>query len=212
MVIIMELVIGSADEADFPAIRQINEANLFQNLSLEEAREFGFLTTHITYEFQRQLNKREPFITAKLDGGLIGYLVPLPNYFRDMPEFMDVYSEDETYIFEGRPVVDYQFIRLGQVVVDKEFRGRGVLRALYEEMKRRYLEKYELVLVWISKYNSSSLLAHQKQGFLHLDEYNGECHRETHERCESRLAESSSTNVSCTSAYSVLYQAWRRAE
>jgi predicted GNAT superfamily acetyltransferase len=212
VVIIMELVIGSADEADFPALQQLNEANLFQNLSLEEAREFGFLSDPMPYEYQRQLNKREPFITAKLDGRLIGYLVPLPDYYRDMPELMDGWDQDEVFIYEGRRVGDYQFIRLGQVVVDKEFRGRGVLRALYEEMKRRYLATYELVLVWISKYNSRSLLAHQKLGFLHLGEYSGKCRKDTHERCRSRLAESSSTNESCTSTYSIFHHAWRRAE
>jgi GNAT superfamily N-acetyltransferase len=203
---LLGLVIGSADEADFPSIQQMNEANLFQNLPLEEAREFGFLSYPSSYELQSKLNRREPFITAKLDGRLIGYLVPLPHYFRDMPELSDIYKGDEAFTIEGRTVADCQFIRLGQVVIEKEFRGRGVLKALYEEMRRRYADTYDLVLVGISKYNSRSLRAHQKLGFLHVGEVSMKCPREIHERCESRLAEDLSE--SCLLAYAVLYHAW----
>jgi predicted GNAT superfamily acetyltransferase len=200
------LQIESATDCDIPDLLRLFEANSYKSLSPEENTQFGFVSLTLSSDLLQRIIRRDPPIVAKVDGRLIAYLIPLPHYFRDDPDVKVIFDADLMFSFEGRPIADYQFVQLTQVAIDREFRGRGVYQGMYEEMRRRYADTYDLVLVGISKYNSRSLRAHQKLGFLHVGEVSMKCPREIHERCESRLAEDLSE--SCLLAYAVLYHAW----
>ena len=47
----------------------------------------------------------------------------------------------------------------------KEYRGKGIFEMLYQQHKRSYSEKYDLLVTKISTNNHRSLKAHEKVGF-----------------------------------------------
>jgi len=63
-------------------------------------------------------------------------------------------------------------IKTGQVCVDKDFRGRGLIGELYRKTRDLVGESYQFCVTEISTRNIKSMKAHQKMGFEILGVYN----------------------------------------
>jgi GNAT superfamily N-acetyltransferase len=207
-----ELQIGTVDESDIPAILRLFAANTLSRMSVDEAMQFGFLTVPYSTDLLQRIIQLERPIKAEVDGRLVGYLIPHPVCFRSIPEFRCMIELEDALIYEGRPVADYHYIRVGQVLVDKDFRGRGVYKALYAEMKRRFKAEYEVVFTRVSKYNPMSHLVHQRLGFLPLADCSIPCPLDSHEHCERRLIAKTADDEPCRREWTALYYAWRSEE
>lgn len=59
----------------------------------------------------------------------------------------------------------------GQVCVDKDCRGQGLLRRLYHETRKRLPPEYQLCVTEIAARNVPSLKAHEKMGFEAVSTY-----------------------------------------
>ena len=67
--------------------------------------------------------------------------------------------------WKDKPICGYRYYEMGQVCVAKEYRGKGVFEMLYQEHKKSYSNKYDLLVTMISTMNHRSLKAHEKVGF-----------------------------------------------
>jgi len=60
---------------------------------------------------------------------------------------------------------------MGQICIDKTYRGKGIFNILYQKHKELYSHKYDLLVTEISVNNPRSLRAHEKVGFKIIHTY-----------------------------------------
>ncbi|MFQ5830355.1 MAG: hypothetical protein ACE5JD_14535 [Candidatus Methylomirabilia bacterium] len=62
--------------------------------------------------------------------------------------------------YQGKMVSSYRSFIYGPVCIDRLRRGRGVLRGLFEMLRREVTKQYEVGVAFVSKENPRSLAAH----------------------------------------------------
>jgi hypothetical protein len=62
---------------------------------------------------------------------------------------------------------------VGQVCIDKQYRGQGILPNCYAVYKEYYNKKYDFAITEIASTNLRSLNAHRKIGFNEIHSYSG---------------------------------------
>ena len=60
---------------------------------------------------------------------------------------------------------------MGQVCIDKDYRGKGIFNILFQKHKEVYSNAYELLVTEISTKNYRSQKAHEKIGFTTIYTY-----------------------------------------
>jgi ribosomal protein S18 acetylase RimI-like enzyme len=63
---------------------------------------------------------------------------------------------------------------MGQICVAREYRGRGIVDAMYGEHKARYAERYKLCVTEVATRNTRSMRAHARVGFEVVTTYSDE--------------------------------------
>ena len=170
----------AAATEDLPAILALQQANLPQNISAEEALAQGFLTVEHELPLLAEMNEACAHTIGKDGEELAGYALSMTRDFSSrIPILLPLFELIDQLDWEGRSVAEIPYILMGQVCVAKGYRGQGVFKGLYEEMQRRMGRDhaYELIITEISTRNTRSLRAHQKVGFIDMHQYqapNGE--------------------------------------
>jgi L-amino acid N-acyltransferase YncA len=60
---------------------------------------------------------------------------------------------------------------MGQICVDKAYRGKGVFELLYQKHREIFEKSYDFIVTEISTRNTRSLRAHEKVGFKTIHTY-----------------------------------------
>lgn len=151
---------------DLEGILALQKLNLAQNLSPEEIQSQGFVTVKHSYQQIKKLNDTEKHIVAKDEQQVVGYLLAMTKHSRfELPILFPMFQVFENILYEGKMVSEYDYIVIGQVCIDKKYRGRGMLDACYAEYKNQYSHKYDFAITEIAANNPRSLKAHQRIGF-----------------------------------------------
>nr|WP_199159175.1 hypothetical protein [Pedobacter sp. ASV2] len=157
----------------FDEIIQLQRSNHHQSLSSDQQTENGFLFAEHTVDILKKMAVRMPQIIALNKERVIGYNLAMDQSMAgDLPMLTPMFQEFEKCIYKGKPLSQYRFMVGGQVCVDKQFRGMGLLRRLYEETRRSVNDRFQMCVTEISVRNEISLKAHQKMGFQIAGSYN----------------------------------------
>ncbi|WP_299155967.1 GNAT family N-acetyltransferase [uncultured Tenacibaculum sp.] len=141
--------------------------NLPQNLTPIEKKEQGFVTVHHTFSLLKKMHNIHPHIIAKDKEKVIGYALSMSKIFRnEIPVLVPMFNEIDKF-FKKEKI----YILMGQVCIDKNYRGKGVFRGLYNEMKTVFSNSYECIITEIDSANTRSLNAHKAIGFKELLTY-----------------------------------------
>ncbi|MEM7306085.1 MAG: GNAT family N-acetyltransferase [Planctomycetota bacterium] len=167
----VELGIASSDD-DLRDILALQTANLERELSPDDARSQGFVTLRHDLDALRDMNRAEPHVVARSAGRVVGYaLVMLPRFWERVPELAHMRALLAERTHRGRPIEELRYFIMGQVCVDRAFRGRGVFAALYAHMHALYAGRYDAVVTEAATRNTRSVHAHAKVGFELLHRY-----------------------------------------
>lgn len=163
----MGIVLDAAStEQHFEQILQLQKQNLFSAISEEQQAQQGFVFAEHTMPLLKMMASHLPQVIAVSNNKVIGYNLAMPVSMKDeMPSLARMFTEFERSKYKGRPLASYDFMVGGQVCVDKDFRGQGLLRRLYQETRNRLPARYQLCVTEVSARNNISLEAHQKMGF-----------------------------------------------
>jgi len=135
---------------DLEAILALQKANLAQCLTLEEIQGQGFVSVNHSFDQLKKLNDYENHIIAKDNDKIIGYLLAMTQQSKfDIPILFVV----------------------GQVCIDKEYRGQGIFDNCYFAYKKYYSDKYDFAITEIASTNLRSLNAHKRIGFKEIHSY-----------------------------------------
>jgi ribosomal protein S18 acetylase RimI-like enzyme len=156
---------ASSDES----IRQIlnlQKRNLKKHLSDAEKESQGFLTAEHTFEQLKKINDAEPSLIITDNGIVVAYAIAmLENAANDMPVFDDLFNTVASLTYKNLPMTSYKYIFVGQLCIDKNYRGQGLVEKLYAYYKEELKPKYQFAVTDINEHNPRSLKAHQKSGF-----------------------------------------------
>jgi hypothetical protein len=157
---------------DLDGILKLQKANLPKNLSQHEIATQGFVTIHHSLEDLKELNDIEQHVIAKDHEKVIAYLLAMTKRSRSyIPVLVPMFDIFDHVLFAGKTIADFNFIVVGQVCVDKNYRGIGILDNCYSFYKEHFKNKYEFAITEIDATNLRSLNAHKRIGFEEVYRY-----------------------------------------
>lgn len=162
----------SKSDSDLLGIIALQKKNLAIGLSQEEIDSQGFVTVVHAFEDLKKMNDMEYSIVAKVEDQVIAYLLAMTVRSRfEFPVLYPMFEVFEKIAYRGRFVAEANYLVVGQVCVDKAYRGQGILDACYAAYKAYFKDKYDFAITEIAKTNPRSIRAHERIGFERIHEY-----------------------------------------
>jgi len=162
----------SQDDKDLLGILNLQKKNLPKNLTPEEILSQGFVTVSHRLEDLQKMNAMEQSIIAKENDSVIAYLLAMTEKSKwDIPILVPMFEAFEKIKFLENTLATYNYIVVGQVCVDKNYRGQGVLDKCYALYIERFKDKYDFAVTEIASSNLRSINAHKRIGFKVIHEY-----------------------------------------
>ena len=153
-------------ETELEQIQRLNQQNLKNNISREEQEWEGFVSWSYSFDLLKKMHQQAPSIIVKDGDEVIGYalvtLLEASDFHKDLQTMI---SNLRSVQYNGKSLMLYRFYLMGQVCIQKEYRGKGVFNLLYQQHKNVYRKEYELLVTEIAANNKRSLRAHKKIGF-----------------------------------------------
>lgn len=147
-------------------ILDLQKRNLKKYLSETEKESQGFVTAEHTFEQLKKINLAEPCVVITDNNVVIAYAIAMvESAAQDMPVFNELFSTVASLTYKNRPMTSYKYIFVGQLCIDKNYRGKGLVEKLYAFYKEELKSKYDFAVTDISEHNPRSLKAHLKSGF-----------------------------------------------
>ncbi len=156
----------TSTQTELHQILELQQQNLPKGLSDEEKKQEGFVTVEHDFETLFKMHEIHPHIIAKYNNKVVGYALSMSTVFKDsIPVLIPMFTELE------KLNINQNFIIMGQVCVDKEHRGKGIFRGLYDKMSAVFTGKYSSIITEIDAENIRSINAHNAIGFKTICEY-----------------------------------------
>lgn len=151
-------------EEELQQILDLQQRNLFSNVSDQEKQEEGFVTVEHGFEILKKMNDAQPHIIAKDNKKVVGYALSMTKEFaNDIPVLQPLFKKIDSLISETQ-----SYIVMGQICIDKLYRKQSVFRGLYKHMRNEQASTYDLLITEVASDNSRSLQAHYAVGFTRL--------------------------------------------
>jgi len=148
----------------------LQQKNLPLHISTNEKNEQGFVTIQHTLALLTKMHTAHPHVIAKHNDTVVGYALCMLQEFRnEIPMLIPMFNLIDTAIKKQNEDINYMV--MGQVCVDKEYRKQGVFRALYTYMKKNISKEYTAIITEVDVGNVHSSNAHKSVGFEVLKEY-----------------------------------------
>ena len=165
--IIMGLLVSTVTRSfELEQILQLQQENLVSVLPLAEIQSEGFVTMHHTFEILQQMHRLAPSIIIKDAEKVIAYaLVMLRECRYIFPPLEPMFAVFDELYWKNKSLNSYQFYVMGQICIDKKYRGQGLFELLYEKHKEIYKDRYDCIVTEIALRNKRSMRAHQRIGF-----------------------------------------------
>jgi L-amino acid N-acyltransferase YncA len=159
---------------DLEGILSLQKANLAQSLTPGEILSQGFLTVDHSLALLKKLNDYEKHVIAKDHDKVIGYVLAMTKQSKfDIPILFPMFNVFDAILYKGKKISGYNYIIIGQVCIEKKYRGQGIFDNCYAAYKAYYFDKYDFAITEIAKTNLRSLNAHKRIGFIEIHSYVG---------------------------------------
>jgi ribosomal protein S18 acetylase RimI-like enzyme len=161
----MLTTIVTTDE-ELQQIIKLSSQNLRTKISENEKASQGFVTWDYSLELLQKMNAQHPHVIVKDENKVIGYaLVALKEARHFHPDLETMVHHLQELTYDNKRLSEYNYYVMGQICIDKSYRGKGVFEMLYQKHKDLFQNDYDFVVTEISTNNLRSLRAHEKVGF-----------------------------------------------
>lgn len=168
--------IRRATKADISGILELQSANLVSNLSIKE-QESGFVTTPFTVDLIEEIILQDGLFIAIDKEKVVSYVFAGSwEYFSYWDIFKYMIKRFPDLEFQGKTITTENSFQYGPICIDINYRGKGLINQIFEEMRLNLKEKYPISLTFINAVNIPSTKAHtEKLGWEIIDrfEFNG---------------------------------------
>jgi len=153
----------------------LQQKNLARNISRQEAVEQGYVTVIHTPDQLQKMHQLAPAILAKDDEKVVGYALSMPiSCSKLIPILEPMFASFENLVYKGKPLQQFSYYVMGQICIDKAFRGQGIFDKLYAGHKETYSQNYDCIITEVATRNTRSIKAHQRVGFDAIHKYTDE--------------------------------------
>lgn len=153
-------------------ILSLQRTNHASSFSETNANKDGFVTVMHSFKLLQKMNEAAPQIIAKDGQKVIGYALVMLRSFVDMiPVLQPMFDRLATIKYGECSITDHSFYIMGQICIDKLYRGTGVFNALYEKHRKIHSDAFELCVTSVSTRNHRSMRAHERVGFQVVDTF-----------------------------------------
>lgn len=157
---------------DLWQILELQAQNLPHCVDEEEKKSQGFVTVQHEIELLREMNLKYQHIVAKADDRVVGFaLVMLEEFGDQIPILVPMFQLIDQLEYKDKSLKDIPYFVMGQICIDKAYRGQGVFQGLYHALREHMKPHFELVVTEIATRNERSLKAHSKVGFEPIKRY-----------------------------------------
>lgn len=161
----MIAVTTAATDAQLEGILALQRRYHARAVSAEVQAAEGFVFAEHTLPLLRRMSALSPQAVAVLDDRVVAYCLTLPLALKaEVPALVPMFEQFTRTSYRGEPLVARRFFVGGQVCVDREHRGKGLVPRLYEHL-RQALPECDLCVTEIATRNRVSIRAHEKMGF-----------------------------------------------
>ena len=159
-------------EDDFRQMLLLQRKNVKSVLSQNEIKKEGFVTIEHSLEDLERMNKVHKHALAIENQNVVGFaLVTAHDYGNAIPFLAGKFNLIDSLKTPYGELNASTYFLMGQICIEKSFRGRGVFKALYNSLKDQLSEIYSYCVTIISEENKRSLRAHEKVGFIPMHKY-----------------------------------------
>ena len=155
-------------------ILQLQQANHKSNLSENEMTEQGFVTVMHTYEQLLAMHSIHPSIIVvdEDNNTLAGYALVMPKACASLvPVLVPAFESFSKLSYRQQPLDHRKWYLMGQICIEKNYRGLGVFQILYQAHKNFLAPLFDCCITTISTSNLRSISAHKKVGFNTIHEF-----------------------------------------
>ncbi|MCL6258351.1 GNAT family N-acetyltransferase [Aquiflexum sp. TKW24L] len=166
----MSLIFKTAETyEEFVGILDLQQENHIKNLdSLDQ----GFVFAEHSVEDLWKMSSYAPHIIAKDDEYVAAYILAMTvDCKEDIEMLIPMFEEFDQLEYKGVPLSEYNYLVVGQVAVDKGYRGQGIFDQCYELYREVHGDNFDFAITEISERNYRSLAAHYRVGFRELSRY-----------------------------------------
>jgi GNAT superfamily N-acetyltransferase len=169
----MQIQYSAAKTTDeLQQILLLQKENLRHKNDVEEEREQGFVTVQHDIELLTKMNQIAPHIIATDGDNVIGYALAMTKHFRDeIPVLHSMFVLLDDLMVEDKKLGTENFLVMGQICIDKNYRGKGIFQGLYAHYFQLYKPNYTYIITEVAERNVRSLQAHFKVGFKDVHRY-----------------------------------------
>ncbi|HTY79520.1 MAG TPA: hypothetical protein VMI34_16965 [Candidatus Bathyarchaeia archaeon] len=163
-----------AARADLPAVQALLEALYVDNLS-ETERAQGFLSVRFTVEDLAQMVAEAGIVIARDAARIAGAVCSSPWRPGQWSGVLGAMSRQiEVTAFEGRPLASRRLIVFGPAAMAPAYRGRHVLRQLFEALRRHAAGRWDIGVVFVAHSNPHSMGSSQALGMRRIADFENE--------------------------------------
>lgn len=162
----------SNTEEDLFGILNLQKENLPAALTREEIESQGFVTVSHTFENLKKLNDIEKHIIAKVEDKVVAYILAMTEQSKfDIPILVPMFDAFSSISYANKLISGYKYMVVGQICIDKHYRGQGILERCYATYKNSFADSYDFAITEIAGTNLRSLRAHKRIGFHEVHRY-----------------------------------------
>jgi ribosomal protein S18 acetylase RimI-like enzyme len=171
----MLYVTTTSGTSDLQQILSLQRKNLVTNISKEEMLSQGFVTVNHSLEMLEMMHNLAPSIIIKDEETIVAYALTMLCDCKDLvPELKSMFYGFDTLQWRGKQLNEYKYYVMGQICIDKAYRGQGLFELLYQKHKDEYESKFDFIITEVATRNTRSMHAHKRIGFetvhVHKDE------------------------------------------
>ncbi|OOG75389.1 GNAT family N-acetyltransferase [Algoriphagus sp. A40] len=157
---------------ELEGILSLQSRNLLQNISESEKEAQGFVTVHHSMDQLASMNTIARHLIAKDDEKVVGYILAMTKASKALiPVLVPMFEQFDKLNFGGKPVSDYNYLVIGQICIDKNYRGQGVFDRMYAAYGEMFSGRFDFAITEIAVSNVRSIKAHQRVGFEIIQEF-----------------------------------------
>ncbi len=162
----------SKTDNELSEILDLQKKNLPYSLTESEIQSQGFVTVCHSFEDLKKLNDYERHVIIKDQNKVVGYLLAMTQHSKlDIPVLVPMFEMFEKILYKGQLISAYNFIVVGQVCIDKNYRGLGLLDNCYAAYKNNFKATYDFAITEIVTSNTRSINAHKRVGFVEVHRF-----------------------------------------
>jgi ribosomal protein S18 acetylase RimI-like enzyme len=147
-------------------IVELSRKNHRLYIDSDEKEKEGFVSWEYSFDLLKKMQDQQAHVFVKDGNRLVGYaLVALKEAGLFHKDLAAMFSNLEEVMYNGKPLSTYKYYVMGQICIDKEYRGKGIFDMLYQQHKKLFKDRFDFVVTEISQSNTRSVRAHEKVGF-----------------------------------------------